>query len=106
MITTAEMQEHISDALWNRIIDGNTKMKDVTTFKDAGVVSGDAGIVVDMEDGSKFYLKIIPEPEDDSWADGMLSRVPESRWAVAGAGRGIVPCAPRISPRPTGSGET
>lgn len=51
-----EFQDFIQDVLYAEEIDGN--MQNIETFEDAGVLGNKHGLIVRLEDGTKFYLTI------------------------------------------------
>lgn len=59
MTTEAEIQAVITDALYEHMEEGGSKVSEVTTFQDAGVMTYNAGLVIETEDGDEFQVQIV-----------------------------------------------
>jgi len=57
-MTEQDFREVLQDALYEYEADGNSEIKDIRTFREAGLLTHDEGLVIKTSNGAEFQVTI------------------------------------------------
>ena len=58
-MTETEMEEIISESLWETDEYHETGIEDISTYEDVGMLTNNAGLVIKLDDGSEYHITIV-----------------------------------------------
>ena len=58
-MTETEIEEIISESLWDADEDHGIGIADISTYRDVGMLSNNAGLVIKVDDGSEYQITIV-----------------------------------------------